>query len=145
MLATLIHPRVLIALALLVAGGALSVTAWQGPASAMLVPRIVLTIWCVVALGVLIGELIRRVPVSKATLSPLPLLMAAVLVAAVATASLGFLIPALPLVALTLWLFRIRRPLPLILGTIAIGGGLWFLFHHVLMIRLPSLLASGVI
>lgn len=145
MFAFLIHPRVLTALALLLAGAGLSITAWQGPASAMLVPRIVLTIWCVVALAILIGELIRRVPVKRATLTPLPLLMAAVLVAAIATASLGFLIPALPLVALTLWLFRIRRPLPLLLGTIVIGGGLWFLFHHVLMIRLPALLTNGVI
>lgn len=145
MLATLIHPRVLTALALLVAGGALSVSAWQGPGDAMLVPRIVLTIWCVVALLVLIGELVRQAPPGKMELSPLPLLMAAVLVAAVATASLGFLIPTLPLVALTLWLFRIRRPMPLLLGTVVIGGGLWFLFHHVLLIRLPALLTNGVI
>ncbi|MGM8850634.1 tripartite tricarboxylate transporter TctB family protein [Salinicola halophyticus] len=145
MFASLIHPRVLTALALLLAGGALSVSAWQGPDSAMLVPRIVLTIWCVMALAILIGELVRRVPVKNVTLSPLPLLMAAVLIAAIATASLGFLIPALPLVALTLWLFRIRRPLPLLVGTIVIGGGLWFLFHHVLLIRLPALLTSGLV
>lgn len=145
MFASLIHPRVLTALALLLAGGGLSVTAWLGPASAMLVPRIVLTIWCAMALAILIGELVRRVPVKNVTLSPLPLLMAAVLIAAIATAGLGFLIPALPLVALTLWLFRIRRPLPLLVGTIVIGGGLWFLFHHVLLIRLPALLTSGLI
>ncbi|MEC8916818.1 MAG: tripartite tricarboxylate transporter TctB family protein [Pseudomonadota bacterium] len=145
MFASLIHPRILTALALLLAGAGLSITAWQGPDNAMLVPRIVLTIWCAVALAILIGELIRLVPVKRATLTPLPLLMAAVLIAAIATASLGFLIPALPLVALTLWLFRIRRPLPLLLGTIVIGGGLWFLFHHVLMIRLPALLTNGVI
>ena len=150
MLATLMHPRVLTALALLVAGAGLSITAWQGPESAMLVPRIVLTIWCVMALAILIGELIHPAPRQRKTQalrarSPLPLLMAAVLIAAVATASLGFLIPVLPLVALTLWLFRIRRPLPLVLGTVVIGGGLWFLFHHVLLIRLPALLTSGLV
>lgn len=150
MLATLIHPRVLTALALLVAGAGLSITAWQGPESAMLVPRIVLTIWCVMALAILVGELIRQAPRQRTAKaprarSPLPLLMAAVLIAAVATASFGFLIPVLPLVALTLWLFRIRRPLPLVLGTVVIGGGLWFLFHHVLMIRLPALLTSGLV
>lgn len=145
MLATWIHPRVLIALVLLLVGAGLSITAWQGPADAMLVPRIVLTIWCLVALAIVITELLRRLPAERVSLSPLPLLMAAVLIAAVATARLGFLLPALPLVALTLWLFRIRRPLPLLLGTIVIGSGLWFLFHHVLLIRLPSLLTSGVI
>lgn len=145
MLANLIHPRVLIALGLLLAGAGLSVSAWQGPADAMLVPRIVLTIWCVVTLAVLIGEVVRCVPLENVTLSPLPLLMAAVLIAAIAMASLGFLIPTLPLIGLTLWLFRIRRPLPLILGTLVIGGGLWFLFHHVLLIRLPALLTSGLV
>lgn len=145
MLANLIHPRVLIALGLLLAGAGLSVSAWQGPADAMLVPRIVLTIWCVVTLAVLIGEVVRCVPLESVTLSPLPLLMAAVLIAAIAMASLGFLIPTLPLIGLTLWLFRIRRPLPLILGTLVIGGGLWFLFHHVLLIRLPALLTSGLV
>ena len=84
MFAFLIHPRVLTALALLLAGAGLSITAWQGPDNAMLVPRIVLTIWCVVALAILIGELIRRVPVKRVTLTPLPLLMAAILIAAIA-------------------------------------------------------------
>ncbi|GHB14930.1 tripartite tricarboxylate transporter TctB family protein [Salinicola rhizosphaerae] len=145
MLASLIHPRVLTALMLLLAGAGLSISAWQGPADAMLVPRIVLTIWCAVAALVLIGECAKRLPREGGGLSPLPLLMAAVLVAAIAMASLGFLIPILPLVALTLWLFRIQRPLPLVLGTLIIGGGLWFLFHHVLLIRLPALLTSGLI
>ncbi|MFC0338381.1 Tripartite tricarboxylate transporter TctB family protein [Kushneria avicenniae] len=145
MTSTLLHPRIVTAFALLLVGAGLSITAWQGPDDAMLVPRFVLTIWCATALMVLIGELIRRAPVAKAQRSPLPLLMAAVLIAAIATASLGFLIPALPLVALTLWLFRVRQPLWLVLGTLILGGGLWFLFHHVLLIRLPTLLASGLI
>ncbi|MEL7979219.1 hypothetical protein AAG584_04205 [Vreelandella titanicae] len=72
-------------------------------------------------------------------------MMAAVLIAAIAVASLGFLIPSLPLVALTLWMFRLRRPLPLAVGTLVIAGGLWFLFHHVLLIRLPTLLNSGAL
>ncbi|WP_110670037.1 tripartite tricarboxylate transporter TctB family protein [Salinicola halophilus] len=145
MTSTLFHPRVLTALALLLVGAGLSVTAWQGPADAMLVPRFVLAIWCAAALVVLIGELIRRAPMPRVSRSPLPLLMAAVLIAAVATASLGFLIPVLPLVALTLWLFRVRQPLWLALGTLILGGGLWFLFHHVLLIRLPTLLTNGLI
>ncbi|WP_299260720.1 tripartite tricarboxylate transporter TctB family protein [uncultured Kushneria sp.] len=145
MTSTLFHPRVLTALALLLVGAGLSVTAWQGPSDAMLVPRFVLAIWCAAALVVLIGELIRRAPMPSAPRSPLPLLMAAVLIAAIATASLGFLIPVLPLVALTLWLFRVRQPLWIALGTLILGGGLWFLFHHVLLIRLPTLLTSGLI
>lgn len=145
MFAGLIHPRVLTAMALLLAGSVLSISAWQGPAGAMLVPRIVLTIWCVVAFAVLMVEVVRRTPVERISLSPLPLLMVMTLVAAIATASLGFLIPILPLMALTLWLFRIRRPLPLLLGTLVIGGGLWFLFHHVLLIRLPAMLTNGLI
>ncbi|WP_447555442.1 tripartite tricarboxylate transporter TctB family protein [Vreelandella sp. EE22] len=145
MVSTLLHPRVLTALALLLAGVGLSVPAWQGPNDAMLVPRIVLILWCAAALVVLIGELIQKVPIQRVRPSPLPLLMAAVLVAAIATASLGFLIPILPLVALTLWLFNVRKPLWLGVGTLVLGVGLWFLFHHVLLIRLPTLLTSGVL
>lgn len=145
MTSTLFHPRVLTAFALLLVGVGLSITAWQGPSDAMLVPRFVLTIWCATALVVLIGELVRRAPTARIQRSPLPWLMVAVLVAAIATASLGFLIPILPLVALTLWLFRVRQPVWLALGTLLLGGGLWFLFHHVLLIRLPTLLASGLI
>ncbi|MGP9807817.1 tripartite tricarboxylate transporter TctB family protein [Halomonas sp. AOP12-C2-37] len=143
--ATLFQPRVLIALVLLIAGCALSISAWQGPADAMLMPRIVLALWCTVALFVLIGEVVSQLSVETMTFSPLLLLMAAVLTSAIATAWLGFVISALPVVALTLWLFRIRRPLPLVLGTLVIAGGLWFLFHHVLLIRLPAMLTSGAI
>lgn len=145
MASTLIHPRVLTAFVLLLVGMGLSITAWQGPDDAMLVPRFVLAIWCAAALVVLIGELVRRAPMPKLERSPLPLLMVAVLIAAVATASLGFLIPVIPLVALTLWLFRVRKPLWLVLGTLILGVGLWFLFHHILLIRLPTLLTSGLI
>lgn len=142
---SLIQPRLWLALALLAAGVGLSVPAWSGPGEAMLVPRVVLTIWCVVAVALVFIELVRSVPNPDFSLSALPLLMISVLVAAFAMARFGFLLPALPVVALTLWLFRIRRPLPLAVGTLVIGGGLWFLFHHVLLIRLPSLLTSGVV
>ncbi|MCG7599675.1 tripartite tricarboxylate transporter TctB family protein [Halomonas sp. McH1-25] len=145
MLASLTHPRLWLALALLAAGIGLSVVAWNGPDGAMLVPRVVLAIWCAMALSLVIVEALRRAPPLKPSLSPLPLLMGAVLVAAVTVDTLGFLLPALVLVALTLWLFRVRRPLPLLVGTVLIGGGLWFLFHHVLLIRLPAMMNSGVI
>lgn len=145
MVSTLLHPRVLTAFALLLVGVGLSVTAWQGPSDAMLMPRIVLTLWCAAALVVLVSELIQKAPIKRVQPSLLPLLMAAVLIAAIATASLGFLISVLPLVALTLWLFNVRKPLWLGLGTLVLGGGLWFLFHHVLLIRLPTLLTSGVL
>lgn len=145
MLASLIHPRLWLALALLAAGIGLSVVAWNGPADAMLMPRVVLAIWCAMALALVIVEALRHAPAPRPSLSPLPLLMGAVLVAAVTMDTLGFLLPALVLVALTLWLFRVRRPLSLLVGTALIGGGLWFLFHHVLLIRLPALLNSGVI
>ena len=140
-----IRPRLLLAMALLGVGAGLSVVAWAGPSDAMLVPRVVLSVWCLVALLIVVAEAARGVPAVTPSFSPLPLLMAAVLVAALAMKHIGFLLPSLPLIALTLWLFRVRRPLSLILATILIAGGLWFLFHHVLLIRLPSLLTSGVV
>ncbi|MCE7520189.1 tripartite tricarboxylate transporter TctB family protein [Halomonas titanicae] len=145
MVARLAHPRVLLALGLFLIGVVLAFHAWGGPSDAMLVPRIVLTLWCVIALAITLAELSRGSGLGSGSLSTLPVLMAAVLIAAIAVASLGFLIPSLPLVALTLWMFRLRRPLPLAVGTLVIAGGLWFLFHHVLLIRLPTLLNSGAL
>lgn len=142
---SLIRPRLLLALALLGIGAGLSVAAWNGPSDAMLVPRVVLSIWCLVAVLIVVTELVKGAPAVAPSFSPLPLLMVAVLVAALTMKHIGFLLPSLPLVALTLWLFRVRRPLPLMLATTLIAGGLWFLFHHVLLIRLPSLLTSGVV
>ncbi|MFS8173820.1 tripartite tricarboxylate transporter TctB family protein [Vreelandella titanicae] len=135
----------LLALGLFLIGVVLAFHAWGGPSDAMLVPRIVLTLWCVIALAITLAELSRGSGLGSGSLSTLPVLMAAVLIAAIAVASLGFLIPSLPLVALTLWMFRLRRPLPLAVGTLVIAGGLWFLFHHVLLIRLPTLLNSGAL
>lgn len=145
MIASLVHPRVLLALGLFLVGLVLAFHAWAGPSDAMLVPRIVLTLWCGVALAITIVEFWRASGLGNWSLSALPVLMAAMLIAAIAVASLGFLIPSLPLVALTLWMFRLRRPLPLAVGTLVIAGGLWFLFHHVLLIRLPTLLNSGAL
>ncbi|WP_148253129.1 tripartite tricarboxylate transporter TctB family protein [Aidingimonas lacisalsi] len=145
MIARLANPRVLLGLALFLVGIVLAFHAWRGPTDAMLVPRVVLTLWCGVALAITLVELSHATAMSSRSLSPLPVLMAAVLIAAIAVASLGFLLPSLPLVALTLWLFRLRRPLPLAVGTLVIAGGLWFLFHHVLLIRLPTLLTSGAV
>ncbi|MBZ9558622.1 MULTISPECIES: tripartite tricarboxylate transporter TctB family protein [unclassified Modicisalibacter] len=138
-----IQPRVLVAVLLLVVGVVLAGQAWSGPANAMLVPRVVLTLWSVIALAITVMELASHQSRDMRYLSPLPLLMASVLAAAVAVASLGFLVPSLPLVALTLWLFRVRRPVSLLMGTLVIAGGLWFLFHHVLLIRLPTLMTNG--
>ncbi|NIC05652.1 hypothetical protein HBJ55_09460 [Halomonas sp. DX6] len=126
-------------------GVVLAFHAWSGPSDAMLVPRIVLTLWSGVALAITLVELSRVTGTGSWPLSTLPVLMGAVLIAAIAVASLGFLLASLPLVALTLWLFRLHRPLPMALGTLVIAGGLWFLFHHVLLIRLPTLLTSGAL
>ncbi|GHC18953.1 tripartite tricarboxylate transporter TctB family protein [Aidingimonas halophila] len=145
MIARLANPRVLLGLALFLVGAVLAFHAWRGPTDAMLMPRVVLTLWCGFALVITFVELSHATAMSSRSLSPLPVLMAAVLIAAIAVASLGFLLPSLPLVALTLWLFRLRRPLPLAVGTLVIAGGLWFLFHHVLLIRLPTLLTSGAL
>lgn len=145
MVARLAHPRVLLALGLFLIGIVLAFQAWGGPPDAMLVPRIVLSLWCGVALVITIVEFWRASGMGNWSLSPLPVLMVAILVAAIAVAGLGFLIPALPLVALTLWMFRLHRPLSLAVGTLVIAGGLWFLFHHVLLIRLPTLLNSGAL
>ncbi len=145
MVARLAHPRVLLALGLFLVGAVLAFHAWNGPSDAMLVPRFVLTLWCGVALAITLVEMSRVTGLGSWSLSTLLVLMAAMLIAAIAVASLGFLLPALPLVALTLWLFRLHRPLPLAVGTLAIAGGLWFLFHHVLLIRLPTLLTSGAL
>nr|WP_163502103.1 hypothetical protein [Halomonas socia] len=133
------------ALGLFLVGAVLAFHAWNGPSDAMLVPRFVLTLWCGVALAITLVEMSRVTGLGSWSLSTLLVLMAAMLIAAIAVASLGFLLPALPLVALTLWLFRLHRPLPLAVGTLAIAGGLWFLFHHVLLIRLPTLLTSGAL
>lgn len=145
MVARLAHPRVLLALGLFLTGVVLAFHAWGGPSDAMLVPRIVLTLWCGVALAITIVEFWRALGLGSWPLSALPVLMVAMLIAAIAMASLGFLISSLPLVALTLWMFRLHRPLPLVVGTLVIAGGLWFLFHHVLLIRLPTLLTSGAL
>jgi len=74
------------------------------------------------------------------------LLPAVALVTAIAagTVFVGYLIPVAIGLPMLLWLLGEHRPAHFIGAYLILGPGLWLLFHHILEIRLPSLLPGGL-
>ncbi|WP_136065127.1 tripartite tricarboxylate transporter TctB family protein [Modicisalibacter radicis] len=139
-----VNANVLVALCMLAIGIFLSIVAWSGPGSSMAVPRATLSLWCFIALLITINELRRNIRIDSAMPVKVKMLMITVLVASLVIYYVGFLIVSAIIVPVILWLFKVRSPLHIALGTLLVGTGIWFVFHHVLLIRLPTLLESGV-
>lgn len=78
-------------------------------------------------------EIVALLPIATVTL-----------VMAIGTVYLGYLIPVGLGLPIVMWMLGERRPVQFIFSYLVLGPGLWFLFHHVLEIRLPSLLSGGM-
>ena len=113
--------------------------------NAMVLPRVLLALWAGMAAVVLVAEW-RAAPARPAgDLRPVLWLGGSLLLAAVALPHVGFAVMVTPLVGLSLVAMGERRPFVLLLATALLGPALWFLFHHVLLIRLPSILRGGLL
>ncbi|GMG85642.1 hypothetical protein LNKW23_48670 [Paralimibaculum aggregatum] len=113
--------------------------------NALVLPRIVLALIVILAGIATFQELSSRRgseerPAGKATVF-LGIIM---IVATALMPYVGFVLSVTPLVAAVTYLLGERRWYA-ILGTTALAGvGFWFLFHHVLLIRLPSIASGGL-
>jgi hypothetical protein len=111
--------------------------------NAMMLPRALLAM--LVVLGVIAAWQDWRgsaaaLPASRAAMLALP---AALLVASALVAYVGFVLAVAPLIAVVLVLLGERRWTAILATTLIVGVGFWFLFHHVLLIRLPSVASGG--
>lgn len=111
--------------------------------NAMLLPRALLAM--LIALGCVavwqdLRTLARPLPSSRAATVFLP---AALLISAALVEYVGFLIAVTPLIAVTIVALGERRWKVVLATTAIVGVGFWFLFHHVLLIRLPSIASGG--
>lgn len=121
-------------------------------------PRILLFAW--VGLG--LADILRQV-VGSRTSSPatdgdpaegvrdksqgsaLAGVMALTLVLSIAIVFAGYLLPVLICLPVILFLTGTRKAMPFAAAFLLLGPGLWFLFHHMLGIRLPILLPGGLL
>ncbi|MGB3553263.1 MAG: tripartite tricarboxylate transporter TctB family protein [Jannaschia sp.] len=118
---------------------------WATAPNAMALPRALLSVWAGLAGVVLVAEWRGRVIASADDIRAV-LWIAALLVAGAALLPwIGFLMAITPVVAGCLLALGERRPLVLILATAFLGPGVWALFHHALLIRLPSVLPGGLL
>jgi hypothetical protein len=111
--------------------------------NAMILPRTLLAM--LIALGALavwqdVRAQIAPRPGSRVASLYLP---AALLVASALVAYVGFVLAVAPLVAVALFALGERRWTAIAATTAIVGVGFWFLFHHVLLIRLPSVASGG--
>ena len=113
--------------------------------NAMALPKVLLALWAGLALAILVAE--WRAEAAPASGDPRPVLwLGAMLVgAALLLPVTGFAIVVTPLVLGSLVAMGERRPIVLLAATALLGPGLWALFHHVLLIRLPSILPGGLL
>lgn len=111
--------------------------------NAMILPRALLAM--LIALGALaawrdLRTAVASQPDSRAATFILP---AALLVASALVAYVGFVLAVAPLIAVALFALGERRWTALLATTAIVGVGFWYLFHHVLLIRLPSVASGG--
>lgn len=111
--------------------------------NSMILPRALLAM--LIALGALaawrdLRTAVASQPDSRAATLFLP---AALLVASALVAYVGFVLAVAPLIAVALFAMGERRWTALLATTAIVGVGFWYLFHHVLLIRLPSVASGG--
>lgn len=111
--------------------------------NAMLLPRVLLAM--LIALGcIAVWQDLRRpassLPSSRVATVFLP---AALLIAAALVQYVGFLLAVTPLIAVTIAALGERRWTVILATTAIVGVGFWYLFQHVLLIRLPSIAPGG--
>ena len=112
-------------------------------------PVALLVIWIGLAALLLVQSLVRLKAPSSGRLETPPMesvkLIAAIIITlatAVGTVYFGYLVPVTIGISAFLLAIGEYNPMRLTFGIFLFGPGLWFLFHHVLLIRLPSLISA---
>lgn len=110
-------------------------------------PLILLGLWVLLSAIILIrslmpGQYTDAVALGLTRQAPIVTVLAVTILAML---SFGYLIPMSVGLALVLWLLGERRPLAFGLTWLVLGPGLWVLLHHILQIRLPSLLSGALL
>ena len=115
--------------------------------SPMRLPRILLGIWIALGLACAIRAALFPEPSGDMQLQPSRILPFVGLVAVMVLLlpMLGYLVSVTLGLAGLLWILGERNPLRGGLALLLLGPGLWFLFHHVLGLRLPVLLSGGLV
>lgn len=112
--------------------------------NAMVLPRVLLILWAGLALAGLVVDWRNPEASGRDGLSVAILLCGVMGTGAVALPAIGFAATVTLLVAAALIAMGERRIPVLLLATAVLGPGLWALFHHLLQIRLPSVLPGGL-
>lgn len=101
-------------------------------------PRILLGLWILVA-GLILAAEIRKPDVQLPPLNwPALIRVLAVMGLAVwSIQAIGFLLASIFFSSSYAWIMGHRRPIPIVLVGVMFPIGAWYLFHHILMIRLP--------
>ena len=110
--------------------------------NAMVLPRVLLGVIAVLSLAGLAMEWRRPLTVPPSA-GRAWLLCAAFAAAALLLPHTGFAIMITGLILVILPIMGERRPLVVLAVTAICGPGLWYLFHHVFLIRLPSIVSGG--
>lgn len=116
--------------------------------NAMVLPRIVLSALAIFLLIDTINEtrkaLLASSPKTEIRAGTYWLMMGMIAVTA-AMPYTGFVLCVTPLVAAVVFFLGERRWLYILLTVFIAGVGFWFFFHHVLLIRLPSIISGGLL
>ncbi|WP_308917842.1 tripartite tricarboxylate transporter TctB family protein [Jannaschia sp. LMIT008] len=113
--------------------------------NAMVLPKVLLALWGGMALALVAVEWRGTGPVAAGRWATVLWLGAILVGAALLLPVAGFALTVTPVVFASLLAMGERRPLVLLVATAVLGPGLWALFHHVLLIRLPSILPGGLL
>ncbi|TFL16050.1 tripartite tricarboxylate transporter TctB family protein [Jannaschia formosa] len=112
---------------------------------AMILPRGLLIAWGGMAAAAMAAEWLRPAPSDRDGTGTALWLAGVFLAGAIALPFAGFALTIAPVTFAALVVLGERRPLVLLAATALLGPGLWALFHHVLLIRLPSILPGGLL
>ena len=129
---------------LMVALGLLSQTFGQsyadlgGAFSPMFFPRIILTLWAVLAALDLAAEIMARREMAAPRLARVTVIALASLAFLYAMTRLGFFLSAVPFSLVALVTLGLRSPLPVLAVSVGVPGALVALFNHVLTLPLPT-------
>lgn len=144
-MSTFISERSLTGLALFLTGGALYISSLDasyadlgGAFDPTFFPRIVLTIWLLLALATLVLEVMRKTPSKPFKFLRVLALSAASFLYVLFLTKLGFLLTSILFCLVVLWLLDMRRYLAMVAFSVLVPGSLVILFNHILTLPLPT-------
>lgn len=144
-MSSFISERSLTGLALLLTGGALYASSFDasyadlgGAFDPTFFPRIVLTIWLVLALATLVVEVMRKTPSKPFKLLRVSALALASFLYVLFLSEFGFFLTSIAFCLVVLFLLEMKRYLAMVLFSVLVPGSLVLLFNHILTLPLPT-------